>query len=148
MKRYSGEFRRENARRLPSWWSGISGAPSRWLCDCWEVGRMPRMPSSRRFYDSTRAGLRIIPLAVNTWFYRILTNACIDELRRVRPLRPLDGLELPAPDTPDRSLARRERDTLLQIALASVPLEARIALTLYYGTNEPIRRSAPYEESP
>ena len=70
---------------------------------------------------------------VNTWFYRILTNACIDELRRVRPLRPLDGLELPTPDTPDRSLARRERDTLLQTALASVPLEARIALTLYYG---------------
>ena len=70
---------------------------------------------------------------VNTWFYRILTNACIDELRRVRPLRPLEGLELPASDTPDRSLARRERDTLLQTALASVPLEARIALTLYYG---------------
>jgi RNA polymerase sigma-70 factor (ECF subfamily) len=70
---------------------------------------------------------------LNTWFYRILTNTCIDEIRRHRPDRPLDGLEISAADTPDRTLARRERETLLQVALATVPLEARIALTLYYG---------------
>jgi RNA polymerase sigma-70 factor (ECF subfamily) len=76
---------------------------------------------------------------LNTWFYRILTNACIDELRRARPLRPLDGLDFPAPDVPDRSLAKRERDTLLQASLATVPVEARIALTLYYGDGRTYR---------
>lgn len=86
---------------------------------------------------------------LNTWFYRILTNACIDELRRARPLRPLDGLDFPAPDVPDRSLAKRERDTLLQASLATVPVEARIALTLYYGDGRTYREiGAPSGESP
>ncbi|HSB69519.1 MAG TPA: sigma-70 family RNA polymerase sigma factor [Candidatus Methylomirabilis sp.] len=70
---------------------------------------------------------------LNTWFYRILTNACIDEIRRARPTRPLDGLELPSADTPDRALAQCEHRRLLHTALASVPAEARIVLTLYYG---------------
>jgi RNA polymerase sigma-70 factor (ECF subfamily) len=70
---------------------------------------------------------------LNTWFYRILTNVCVDELRRARPMRPLDGLEFSGTDTPERALVQRERDALLQTALATVPLEARIALTLYYG---------------
>ena len=70
---------------------------------------------------------------LNTWFYRILTNTCVDALRRRRPLQPLDGVELSAGDTPDEHLARRERATLLQAALATVPVEARMALTLYYG---------------
>ncbi len=70
---------------------------------------------------------------LNTWFYRILTNACIDEARRTRPTVPLDGLELPTADTPDRALVRRERAKLLQASLAVVPVEARLVLTLYYG---------------
>jgi len=70
---------------------------------------------------------------VNTWFYRILTNVCIDEVRRTKPTLPLDGLELPVADTPDRALASRERALLLHAALAMVPVEARIVLTLYYG---------------
>jgi RNA polymerase sigma-70 factor (ECF subfamily) len=69
---------------------------------------------------------------LNTWFYRILTNDRIDELRRSRPMRPQDGLELPAADMPDRALAEHERDRLLQAALATVPVEVRIVLTLYY----------------
>ena len=76
---------------------------------------------------------------LNTWFYRILTNACIDELRRARAFRPLDGLEVAAPDAPDRSLARRERDTILQASLATVPVEARIVLTLHYGDRQTYR---------
>lgn len=73
---------------------------------------------------------------LNTWFYRILTNACIDEGRRTRPTLPLDGLEFPTADTPDRALARRETARLLQASLATVPVEARIALTLYYGDGQ------------
>jgi RNA polymerase sigma-70 factor, ECF subfamily len=70
---------------------------------------------------------------LNTWFYRILTNACIDELRRARPMTSLDGMEFSTADTPDRALAERERDRLLRAALATVPVEARIVVTLHYG---------------
>lgn len=79
---------------------------------------------------------------LNTWFYRILTNTCVDHLRRARHLHPLDGVALHAPDAPDHSLARRERDTLLRAALATVPLEARMALTLYYGDERTYREIA------
>ena len=70
---------------------------------------------------------------LNTWFYRILTNTCIDWLRRSRPTAPVDGQDFPTHDTPERALVRREQDALLQTALAAVPVEARIALTLHYG---------------
>jgi RNA polymerase sigma-70 factor, ECF subfamily len=70
---------------------------------------------------------------LNTWFYRILTNACVDELRRRRPAVQLNDLELPSGETPERAFARGEQRRLLQTALAGVPLEARIVLTLYYG---------------
>jgi RNA polymerase sigma-70 factor, ECF subfamily len=76
---------------------------------------------------------------LNTWFYRILVNACVDELRRRRPAVSLDDLELPVIEGPDRTLSRRERDRALQDALATVPLEARIVLTLYYGEGRSYR---------
>jgi RNA polymerase sigma-70 factor (ECF subfamily) len=75
----------------------------------------------------------------STWFYRILTNACIDWLRRARPMAALDGLEFSTTDTPERALLRREQTALLQTALAAVPVEARMALTLHYGEIGAIR---------
>ena len=69
---------------------------------------------------------------LNTWLYRILVNACVDELRR-RPVVPFEDAEGPAAEGPDRVASRRERDRYLQTALATVSLEARIVLTLYYG---------------
>ncbi len=79
---------------------------------------------------------------LNTWFYRILTNACVDQLRRARRWQPLDGVEAHAPDRPDHDLARRERDASLQAALAAVPIEARMVLTLYYGDEQTYREIA------
>jgi len=79
---------------------------------------------------------------LNTWFYRILTNTCIDGLRRVRPTRSVDGLEFSTADTPERIFIRRERDAVLQAALAAVPVEARIVLTLYYGDGRTYREIA------
>lgn len=70
---------------------------------------------------------------LSTWFYRILTNACVDELRRRRPLMPLAEWDGPSVEWPDGALERSERDRLLHGALAAVPPEARIVLTLYYG---------------
>jgi RNA polymerase sigma-70 factor, ECF subfamily len=76
---------------------------------------------------------------LSTWFYRILTNACVDELRRRRPMLPLPQVEPLATDAPDRDLEVAERDRLLHSALSEVPVEARIALTLYYGDGRSYR---------
>ena len=70
---------------------------------------------------------------LNTWFYRILVNACIDELRRRRPADPADVAEMPGADNPERAAIHRDLSRSLQAALVAVPTEARIALTLYYG---------------
>jgi RNA polymerase sigma-70 factor (ECF subfamily) len=70
---------------------------------------------------------------LSTWFYRILTNACVDELRRRRPLIPLDKWEEASAERPEAPLERSERERQLRRALATLPPEARIVLTLYYG---------------
>jgi len=62
--------------------------------------------------------------AVSTWLYRILTNLCVDELRR-RTSRS-GQLEPPArPDAPGQYLD-------LHRALVRVPTEARVLLALRY----------------
>lgn len=70
---------------------------------------------------------------VSTWFYRILTNTCVDELRHRRPMRALEEKDELWDQGPDHGLELAERDRLLHAALATVPMEARIVLTLYYG---------------
>ena len=70
---------------------------------------------------------------VSTWFYRILTNTCVDELRHRRPMLELQEKDEPLVRGPDHSLELAERDRLLHAALATVPMEARIVLTLYYA---------------
>jgi RNA polymerase sigma-70 factor (ECF subfamily) len=59
---------------------------------------------------------------VSTWLYRILTNVCIDELRR-------RGRRVP----PDPPATRTAGDSLdLRRALTRVPTEARLLLALHY----------------
>jgi len=65
--------------------------------------------------------------AVSTWLYRILSNLCVDELRR-RSTRAA-GDRLPAPD--DHRPPGRDVD--LHRALARVPREARLLLALRYA---------------
>ena len=84
-----------------------------------------RLYEARAAYDSR--------WRLSTWFYRILINACVDELRRRRPQVPLEDWDDAADDSPQRSVETAERDRLLQGALSTVPVEARIVLTLYYG---------------
>lgn len=70
--------------------------------------------------------------AVSTWLYRILSNVCIDELRRRRS----DVDALPAPcSRPPRALTVRGRTAErldLERALGAVPPEARVLLALHY----------------
>lgn len=61
--------------------------------------------------------------AVSTWLYRILTNICVDELRRRR-----SSGELPDPPPPPRPGAHLE----VWRALEQVPTEARLLLALRY----------------
>jgi RNA polymerase sigma-70 factor (ECF subfamily) len=70
---------------------------------------------------------------LNTWFYRILVNACVDELRRRRPTESADVAEMPGTDSPERAAMDRDRSRRVQAALGAVPTEARIVLTLFYG---------------
>lgn len=62
--------------------------------------------------------------ALSTWLYRVLTNVCIDELRRRRrvPPEPLPG---------GRATTQVERTDLAR-ALGTVPREARVLLALHY----------------
>ena len=62
--------------------------------------------------------------AVSTWLYRVLTNVCIDELRRRRRT---------PPDEPPRGRSGAAVEWLdLARALDTVPREARVLLALHY----------------
>src|SRR5262245_29218377 len=68
--------------------------------------------------------------AVSTWLYRILTNVCVDELRR-RATRNSHGAGAVAPDPePARPICD---DLDLRRALERVPREARVLLALRYA---------------
>ncbi len=66
--------------------------------------------------------------AVSTWLYRILTNVCVDEMRR-RASRPAETAES-GPDTAVASALDGRLD--LARALTRVPREARVLLALRY----------------
>lgn len=68
--------------------------------------------------------------AVSTWLYRILTNVCVDELRR-RATRTSYDAGQRALDSAHPREPRRDLD--LQRALAHVPREARVLLALRYA---------------
>ena len=99
-----------------------------------------------RLYES-RAAYRS-RWRLNTWFYRILTNTCIDQLRRARPTASLDGLDFSTADTPDRVLAERERDRLLRRLWRPFPSRHGSSSRCTTEKDGPIRRSAPSGESP
>jgi len=71
--------------------------------------------------------------AVSTWLYRILTNLCVDELRR-RAVRAThaDAVERERTMAPFESPTDAGRRIDLARALARVPREARVLLALHY----------------
>lgn len=68
--------------------------------------------------------------AVSTWLYRILTNVCVDELRRQATRTAYDAGQR-ALDSARPREPRRDLD--LHRALARVPREARVLLALRYA---------------
>jgi RNA polymerase sigma-70 factor (ECF subfamily) len=77
-----------------------------------------------------------------TWLYRLVTNVCLDGLRRRgRPIEPLDAAddegqaEVVDPDRwsrPDEQAELRESAAEVRAALADLPAPQRLALTLHY----------------
>jgi RNA polymerase sigma-70 factor (ECF subfamily) len=66
--------------------------------------------------------------AVSTWLYRILSNVCIDELRRRRPAGELSDARASTPSAASAIGARVD----IGRALDAVPREARVLLALHY----------------
>ena len=69
--------------------------------------------------------------AVSTWLYRILTNVCVDELRRRATRTAYERFVQRALDSARPREPRRDLD--LHRALARVPREARVLLALRYA---------------
>jgi RNA polymerase sigma-70 factor (ECF subfamily) len=65
--------------------------------------------------------------AVSTWLYRVLSNVCIDELRRRRRHEPLE-----AADRPARGPRSAVEPVDVARALERVPREARLLLALHH----------------
>lgn len=80
-------------------------------------------------------GLRAIhtlnePQYVKTWFYRILVNACVDELRRSKRLVPTAPQDLPEGVVPE-SVCREELLDLYQ-ALETLDPKSKTIIVLRY----------------
>ena len=66
--------------------------------------------------------------AMSTWLYRILSNVCIDELRRRRPTTDVADAGVSIPSTAGAISARIDIGRALDV----VPREARVLLALHY----------------
>lgn len=81
-------------------------------------------------------GLRAIhtlnePEYIKTWFYRILVNACIDEIRKSKRLIPTDPQELPEGVSPE-TVSKEELLDLQKALEALEPLEKTIVMLRYF----------------
>jgi RNA polymerase sigma-70 factor (ECF subfamily) len=91
-------------------------------------GRMPRTPN--RQLSGLQSRPRLFALALSTWFYRILTNTCIDWLRRARWR--LGQQEFSTADT--RACPRPARQCVTARRAGDRSRRGADVLTLYYGT--------------
>ena len=69
--------------------------------------------------------------SVRSWIYRIAYNLCIDELRKRKPVTPVeDEVSLASADQPDEDLYRDQRQQQVAAALNNLPERQRTALVL------------------
>lgn len=72
---------------------------------------------------------------VETWFRRIVVNACIDRKRSLKPVQSLDVVAERASDDPDPAflVERGERARHVNAAVKHLPARQRAAIALFYG---------------
>lgn len=69
--------------------------------------------------------------SVRSWIYRIAYNLCIDELRKRKPVTPVeDEVSLASAEQPDEDLYRDQRQQQVAAALNELPERQRTALVL------------------
>jgi RNA polymerase sigma-70 factor (ECF subfamily) len=69
--------------------------------------------------------------SVRSWIYRIAYNLCIDELRKRKPVTPVeDEVSLASAEQPDEDLYRDQRQRQVAAALNELPERQRTALVL------------------
>lgn len=72
---------------------------------------------------------------VETWFRRIVVNACIDRKRALKPVQPLELVAERASDEPDPEVlaGQSARSRRIAEAMAQLPARQRTAIALFYG---------------
>jgi RNA polymerase sigma-70 factor (ECF subfamily) len=71
----------------------------------------------------------------STWLYRVVSNKCIDLIRKKRESSTEDGVPeylTALPATAEESLEKRQISDLLARVLADIPAQQALALRLYY----------------
>ncbi len=69
--------------------------------------------------------------SVRSWIYRIAYNLCIDEIRKRKPVTPVeDEVSLASTEQPDDDLYREQRQRQVATALSELPERQRTALLL------------------
>jgi len=69
--------------------------------------------------------------SLRSWIYRIAYNLCIDELRKRKPVTPVeDEVSLTSGEQPDAELYRSQQQTRVSAALGELPERQRTALML------------------
>lgn len=81
---------------------------------------------------------------VETWFRRIVVNACIDRRRALRPVQPIDEVaETPSEDpVPEAAVAGLMRDARVNEAVMQLPARQRAAIALFYGEGATMKEIA------
>jgi len=68
-----------------------------------------------------------------TWFYRVVSNRCLDELRRKRPVALPEGYDKEDETAQtDASLIERDKKEAVEGALNTLPERQKLAITLCY----------------
>lgn len=72
---------------------------------------------------------------VETWFRRIVINACIDRKRALRPVKSIDDIVEHASTAPDPAHLAEAGQRARQVneAVACLPVRQRAAIALFYG---------------
>lgn len=78
-----------------------------------------------------------------TWFYRVVTNRCLDQARKKRPLpMPEEDIFEDGAEPVDMRLVRREREIRVEEAFRALPVPMQTALNLSFYEPVPNKEAA------